>query len=142
MKRFICALLICLLALPAAAMAEFMEESQIGEAIMIYEDYDGQHVEQTVADAAELLELEGMLMRAAQNPAELQGNTMNCTLFCMMKNGDIFDFAIATDGSNFITDMNTDMTYTFEAEDLERFWEIFSEVKAVMGFNASEIWNW
>ena len=78
---------------------------------MIYEDYDGHRAEQTVNDDETLKELEAMLTRAKKNPAELDNCTMNCTLFCTTKDGEIFDFAVATDGCPYITDRGTDKTY-------------------------------
>ena len=139
MKRLFCALLaVCLLALSACSLAE----SRLSEALMIYEDYDGQRAEQTVDDEETLQELEDMLLRAAGQPAELEGCTMNCTLFCMLPNGVIYDFAIATDGCPYITDMNTDKTYRLNDEDCIRLWEIFDLVQAVKGYDANELLNW
>ena len=55
MKKWICALLaLMLMAMPALA------ESRLAEAVMIYEDYDDNHLEQTIEDSATLEEIEGM----------------------------------------------------------------------------------
>ena len=138
MKRFIlCALLVCLVALSVSALAD----GKLSEAILIYEDYDGNRAEQTVDDAAVLNEIEAMLLRAAKNPAELEGCTMNCTLFCMLKSGEIYDFAIATDGCPYLTDLNSTNTYAFTDEDRARFWEIYDVVADTMGFDAGDLWD-
>ncbi len=140
MKKTICALLLALvLALSAAALAD---GGRLSEAVMIYEDYDGSRAEQTIDDETTLTELQWILERTAGNPAKLQSNTMNSTLLCMLPNGSIYDFAIATDGSGYITDMTTDKSYVMEAGDLERFWEIFDVIQQGMGYDASLVLDW
>lgn len=139
MKRLICALLAALLALSASAMAESLK---LTEALMIYEDYDGNHEEQTVLDEETLQELQDMLLRAKKNKAELENCTVNSTLFCTMDNGAIYDFAVATDGCPYITDKNTDQTYRLTDEDRERLWEIFDLVQEAMGYDAALVLNW
>ena len=140
MKKMICALLLALVAaLCTAALADGLV---LTEAVMIYEDYDGYHAEQTLDDETDLTELQWILARAAKNPAKIDGNTMNSTLLCMLTNGSIYDFAIATDGSAIITDMTTDKTYAMESGDLERFWELFDVIRQGMGYDASAILSW
>ena len=134
MKRWMCALLaLCLLALGAGALAE----NQLKEVQMLYEDYDGHWASQTVDDEATVREIEAMLTRAHKNPGTLEGNTMNCTLLCTLKNGEIYDIAVATDGSLFITDMTTDKTYRLTEDDHARLWEIFDVVQEEMGYDAA-----
>lgn len=138
MKRFIlCALVICLALMSVSALAD----GKLSEAILIYEDYDGNRAEQTVDEVSVLNEIEAMLTRASKNPAELDGCTMNCTLFCMLKSGEIYDFAIATDGCPFLTDLNSTNTYAFTGGDEARFWEIYDVVADTMGYNAGDIWD-
>lgn len=139
MKKWICALLAALLALSAAAMAE---TPKLTEALMIYEDYDGNREEQTVLDEATLAELQDMLVRASKNKAELENCTVNSTLFCTMDNGEIYDFAVATDGCPYITDKRDDQTYRLTDADRERLWEIFDLVQEVMGYDAALVLNW
>ena len=140
MKKTICALLLALVvALSAAALAD---GARLTEAVMIYEDYDGNRAEQTIDDETTLTELEWILERTAENPAKLQSNTMNSTLLCMLPNGSIYDFAIATDGSGYITDMTTDKSYLMDAGDLERFWDIFDVIQQGMGYDASLVLDW
>ena len=140
MKRLmVMLLLLCALALPFAAQAE--EVPLMSEATLIYEDYDGNRAEQTVVANDELLELEGILLRARNNPTELSGNTMNSTLLCIMPD-DIYDFAIATDGTACITELSSADSFLMEDQDLVRFWEIFDVVADTMGYNASDIWEW
>ncbi len=140
MKKLICALLLALVAaLCTAALADGLV---LTEAVMIYEDYDGYHAEQTLDEETDLTELQWILQRAAKNPAKIEGNTMNSTLLCMLTNGSIYDFAIATDGSAIITDMTTDKTYAMESGDLERFWELFDVIRQGMGYDASTVMGW
>ena len=136
MKRLICALLMISVLLSSSALA-----ASINEAIMIYEDYDGNRTEQTVSDAVTLAEIEGILRRAFANPVMSEERPMNSTLFCMMDNGEIYDFALTTDGSNYITSRDTDDTFLMDAVDNQRLWEIFSEVQAGMGFNAYAVFD-
>ena len=139
MKRVICALLAAaLLAMCAPALAE----AKLTEAIMIYEDYDGNRAEQTVNDEETLKELGDMLLRASKHKAELENCTMNSSLFCMAEGGKIYDFAIATDGCPYITDMETDQTYRLEVADHARLWEIFDLVQETMGYDASVVLGW
>lgn len=133
MKKWICALLLAALLLTPTALA-----AVITEATMVYEEEDNLQTQQTVTDAALLSELEGMLQTARQNPVSSDGeHSMNCTLLCMTAE-DILDFAVATDGSAFITDNATEITYAVDANDMDRLWEIFGEVKAGMGVEAAD----
>ena len=134
MKKWICALLLAgLLAMTFGALAA----SKMTEATMIYEDYDGNRCEQTVVDDATLQELQDMLMRARKNSAELDNCTMNSTLFCRFGEDKVYDFAIATDGCPYMTDMGTDKTYRFSDADHDRLWEIFDLVQETMGYDAA-----
>lgn len=137
MKKWICALLVALLAATAAAQAATMTE-----AVMIYEDYDGNRAEWTVSDADELQELQDMLLRAKDNKAELENCTMNCTLLCKVGEDTIIDFAIATDGCPYITSRDTDQTYRLTDADQARLWEIFEQIKDAMGFDAATFMEW
>lgn len=139
LKRMICALLAALLLLGATAVAEGLK---LTEALMIYEDYDGNREDQTVLDEETLQELQDMLMRARKNEAQLENCTMNCTLFCTMENGVIYDFAVATDGCPYITDNSTNQTYRLSDEDDARLWEIFDIVQKAMGYDAAWVLNW
>ena len=137
MKRLICALLIGALALCTPALAA----AKLSTAWMVYEDYSGNRAEQNVEDADLLKELEAILRRAFKNPTTMEENTVNCTLFCMTVDGDIYDFACATDGSPYIQNRTNNDTYTL-GEDYDRFWEIFTIVREAMGVDASEVWDW
>ncbi len=140
MKRWICALLaIALLALSVPALAA---GSGLKEVIMVYEDYDGNRAEQTIDDEATLTELAEMLKRAKKNPGQLDGCTMNSTLFCVVPSGEIYDFAVATDGCPYITDMDNNKTYTLSEADQARLWEIFDLVQETMGYDANSVLNW
>ena len=138
MKKWICALL--LVGLLAAAFGA-LAAPKMTEATMIYEDYDGNRCEQTVVDDATLQELQDMLMRARKNSAELENCTMNSTLFCRFGEDKVYDFAIATDGCPYMTDMGSDKTYRFSDADHERLWEIFDLVQDTMGYDASLVFN-
>ena len=140
MKRWICALLaIALLALSVPALAA---GSGLKEVIMVYEDNDGNRAEQTIDDEATLTELAEMLKRAKKNPGQLDGCTMNSTLFCVVPSGEIYDFAVATDGCPYITDMDNNKTYTLSEADQARLWEIFDLVQETMGYDANSVLNW
>ena len=140
MKRWICALLAAaLLALSVPALAA---GSGLKEAIMVYEDYDGNRAEQTIDDEPTLAELAEMLKRAKKNPGQLDGCTMNSTLFCVVPSGEIYDFSVATDGCPYIVDMDNNKTYTLSAEDQARLWEIFDLVQETMGYDANSVLNW
>ena len=78
-----------------------------------------------------------MLVRAKKNSAELDNCTMNCTLFCKFGENKLYDFAIATDGCPYMTDMSTNKTYRFSDADHARLWEIFDLVQEAMGYDAS-----
>ena len=137
MKRLICAvLLVGLLASLACAHAGKLER-----AWMEYEDYSGNRAEQSIEDVKKLEELEKILTRASKNKADNSGGTMNCTLFCMTQDGEIYDFACATDGYPYIQKRDNGATYTLGL-DYERFWQLFSDVKAGMGFDASSVLDW
>lgn len=133
-RKALCALLAAaLLLLPAAALA-----AGINEATMVYEDEDNFQAQQTISDAALLTELERILMSARENPVNIDGeHTMNCTLMCVTDT-DIIDFACSTDGSAFITDNASETTYAVDAGDMDRLWQIFSEVKNGMGVEAAD----
>jgi len=133
MKRLICALLLIGLLAATGALAE----ARMTEAIMIYEDYDGQRCEQTVLENDTLQELQDMLQRAKKNKAELENCTMNSTLLCKFGEDRIYDFAIATDGCPYMTDLASNTTYRFTDDDRERLWEIFDLVQETMGYDAS-----
>lgn len=132
MKKWLCALLVAALLAAGSALA-----AGITEATLIYEDYDGAHVQQTVSDAALLKELQQILARAKKNPVGEVEHTMNCTLMCIT-NEDILDFAVATDGSAFIVDNATEQTYAVNADDMDRLWEIYDQVNAGLGVEADE----
>ena len=135
----ICTLLAALMLLGASAVAE---GQKLTEALMIYEDYDGNREEQTVLDEETLSELQDMLLRARKNKAQLENCTMNCTLFCTMEDGALYDFAVATDGCPYITDKTADQTYRLSDEDDARLWEIFDIVQETMGYDAAWVLNW
>ncbi len=135
----ICTLLAALMLLGASAVAE---GQKLTEALMIYEDYDGNREEQTVLDEETLSELQDMLLRARKNKAQLENCTMNCTLFCTMEDGALYDFAVATDGCPYITDKTADQTYRLSDEDDARLWEIFDIVQEAMGYDAAWVLNW
>ena len=137
MKRLICALLLVgLLAMAPAQAAE------LTEAIMIYEDYDGNRSEWTVSDDAELKELRDMLLRAKDNKATLENCTLNCTLMCKIDGENIIDFAVATDGCPSIVDRKTDQAYRLTDDDHARLWEIFDQIQEAMGYDASVFMEW
>ena len=135
----ICTLLAAMMLLGASAVAE---GQKLTEALMIYEDYDGNREEQTVLDEETLSELQDMLLRARKNKAQLENCTMNCTLFCTMEDGALYDFAVATDGCPYITDKTADQTYRLSDEDDARLWEIFDIVQEAMGYDAAWVLNW
>lgn len=135
MKTMLCALLAAML-LMASAQAVSLEK-----AWMEYEDYSGARAEQQVEGEDLLRELEKMLMTAKDHPDKLDGCTLNCTLFCMADNGEIYDFACATDGCPFIQSRKDEKVYNL-GMDYQRFWEIFAEVKTGMGFDASDVFDW
>ena len=136
-KRMICiALLMTILAALAGAQA-----ASITRAWMEYEDYSGNRAEQSVEDEKQLAELEKILKRAKGHPAKLDDCTVNCTLFCMTRSGEIFDFACATDGCPYIQNRANDDTYTLGV-DYQRFWEIFSDIQSGMGMEGSLVFSW
>ncbi|MBR1821649.1 MAG: hypothetical protein IJ769_08510 [Clostridia bacterium] len=139
MKKLICALLaLCLLALSASALAE----AKLSEVQMIYEDYDENYANQTVDDADTLQEIEAMLLRARRNPSEETAGTMNCTLLCTTRDGVIYDFAVATDGTPYIIDRENEKTYRLTDEDQARLWEIFDLIQDTMGYDAALVLDW
>ena len=87
-------------------------------------------------------ELQDMLLRAGKNKAKLDNCTLNCTLFCTLDNGEVYDFAVATDGCPYIVDKRDDQAYRLSDEDRERLWEIFSLVQEAMGYDAALVLNW
>lgn len=134
MKRLICALLAAaLLAMTGSALAA----AKLTEATMIYEDYDGNHADWTVNDDDELKELVDMLNRAKKHKEKHETGTMNCTLLCKVDGETIVDFAIATDGSPYITDLKSNTTYRLSEEDQTRLWEIFEQIQEAMGYDAA-----
>jgi len=134
LKKLICALLLAgLLAASLGALAA----AKMTEATMIYEDYDGNHCEQTVVDDDTLQELQDMLLRAKKNSGELDNCTLNSTLFCRFGEEKVYDFAIATDGCPFLVDNAANKTYRFSDADQARLWEIFDLVQDTMGYDAS-----
>ena len=137
-RKIIAALLACALLLGVGALAE----TRLSEVQMLYEDYDGNQANQTVSDAATLEELEQILVRARNNPAQLDGCTMNCTLLCTLQEGEIYDIAIATDGCPFIVDLTSDKTFRLEDADRERLWEIFDLIQETMGYDAALVMGW
>lgn len=137
MKRMMIALLACALLLSACALAE----SRLSEAQMMYEDYEENQANQTVNDEATLQELEQMLLRARKNPVKLEGGTMNCTLLCTLRSGELYDIAVATDGRPYITDMTSGKSYQLEEEDQARLWEIFDLVQETMGYDAALVFD-
>ena len=137
MKRLICMLLLVGMLAVASAQA-----AKLTEAIMIYEDYDGNRAEWTVSDEDELKELQDMLLRARDNKATLENCTMNCTLMCRIDGEDIIDFAVATDGCPYIVDRDTEQAYRLTDEDQTRLWEIFEQIKEAMGYDASLFMDW
>ena len=139
MKRFLCALLaLGMLAMGASALAE----NKLSEVQMVYEDYDENYANQTVDDPQTVAEIEAMLVRAHKSPAQLEGCTMNCTLLCTLTTGEIYDFAVATDGCPYITDRETDKTYRLTDEDQARLWEIFDLIQETMGYDAALVLEW
>lgn len=137
LKKWICAaLLLTLCAALASAQAATLERVW-----MEYEDYSGVHSEQAIEDAALLKELKNILLRAKDNPAQLEGCTMNCTLFCETDTGDIYDFACATDGCPYIQSRDDGRVFTLGV-DYQRFWEIFDQVGVGMGYEASDLFSW
>lgn len=136
LTRMICAVLALTLLTACGAQAAGLQK-----AWMSYEDYSENGAEQAIDDPALLQELEAILLRARENPAELDGCTMNSTLFCMTENGNIYDFACATDGCPFIQNRADEKVYTLGL-DYQRFWEIFSEIQVGMGYDASAVFDW
>ena len=135
-KKIICVtLLAALLLAMGVARAATLER-----AWMEYEDYSGGRAEQSVEDASTLQLLEAILKNASGNPDKLDSCTMNCTLFCLTTDGDIYDFACATDGCPFIESGTNGKVYNLEG-DYDRFWDIFSDVREGMGFDASAFFD-
>ena len=137
LKKIICvSLLAALLLAMGAAQAATLER-----AWMEYEDYSGGRAEQSVEDASTLQLLEAILKNASGNPDKLDSCTMNCTLFCLTTDGDIYDFACATDGCPYIQNRANGDTCNLGV-DYQRFWEIFSKIRDGMGLEASAVFNW
>ena len=138
LKKMLCAILTTalLLMMGAAAQAAALEQ-----AWMEYEDYSGNRAEQSVESADALKKLQKILSRAKENPAKLDNCTLNCTLFCMDEDGEIVDYACATDGCPFIQDRDTDKVYTLGV-DYQDFWELFSDIQIGMGYEASSVFDW
>ena len=138
MKKAICAALALMLLIALSVSAQ---AAGITQAWMEYEDYSGNRAEQSLESEQDLQALERIMLRAKDNPAELDGCTMNATLFCMTESGDIYDFACATDGCPYIQSRDNDAVYTLGV-DYQSFWELFSEVSDGMGFEASSVFDW
>ena len=83
-----------------------------------------------------------MLERARKNKATLENCTMNCTLFCRFGEEKVYDFAIATDGCPYLTNLSNNVTYRFSDDDHARLWEIFSLVRETMGYDAADVLGW
>lgn len=137
LRKMICALLLTALVLSFCAA----QAAALDEIWMEYEDYSGVRAEQSVEDVADIKELEAILLRAKDNPAELDGCTMNCTLNCMDGDGNIYDFAVATDGCPFIQLRSNGAVYSL-GDDYGRFWEILADVREGMGYDASDVFDW
>ena len=137
MKRYVCAVLTLALMLSLGVA----HAAALDEVWMEYEDYSGNRAEQSVDSVSEIKELEAMLLRARDNPAQLDECTLNCTLFCMTGDGDIYDFAVATDGCPFIQARSNSVVYSL-GDDYARFWEIFADVREGMGYDASAVFDW
>lgn len=135
LKRILIAALSLMLLLTAAAQADGLQKIW-----MEYEDYSGNRAEQAVEDPAVIQELEQMLLRARNNPAQLDGCTLNATLFCMTGDGKIYDFACATDGCPFIQSRTNEGVYNLGV-DFQRFWEIFADVRTGMGYDATSVFD-
>ena len=131
--KIILAMLVCLmLTLCATASAATLER-----AWMEYEDYSGGRAEQSVEDGPTLRLLETMLLRARDNVVKLDESTMNATLFCMTDDGEIYGFYCATTaGSPYIYSESNKTAYSL-GDDYDAFWEIFSDVREGMGYDAS-----
>ena len=135
-RRIVAALVLAgLLACLMPAHAASLER-----AWMVYEDYSGNRVEQSIENAKTLKSLEQIMNRAKKNSAKLEDCTVNCTLFCM-SGGEIYDFACATDGCPYIQNRSTDRTYSL-GDDFDDFWSIFADVRIGMGFDASSVFVW
>ena len=126
--KMMAALLLAVLtaAIPAQA-------AQMTQAWMVYEDYSGARAEQVISDANQLEELEDILITARSHPSKLKGCTMNCTLFCQTQDGEIYDFACATDGCGYIQNLEDKKVYDLSG-DYDRFWAMFSKVQTGMGY--------
>ena len=138
LNKHICAALLAALLLAVGVVAQ---ASSFERAWMEYEDYSDGHADQIIEDPETLATLEDILLRASENPAELDGCTVNCTLFCETDSGKIYDFACATDGCPYIQNRANNDTYTLGV-DYQSFWDIFSEVRDGMGLEGSAVFNW
>lgn len=122
-------------------MCAHAESGKLKEIYMLYEDTDGEQMEQTIEDPALIKELEDMLVKARTSPAKLENCPMNCTIFCTTQADKVYDIAVATDGCPYIQDRATENVYSLEG-DLPRFWEIFDEVWAAMGNTVDYAAEW
>ena len=138
LKKMLCA---ALLAALLAAMGVSAQAMTLTQAWMEYEDYSDNRAEQSVEGADALKKLEKILDRAMKNPAKLDDCTLNCTLFCMTEDGDIYDFACATDGCPYIQSRDDDKVYTLGV-DYQDFWDMFASIRDGMGFEASSVFDW
>ena len=137
MNKLICIALLVALMLSVTAVAH---AAAFERAWMEYEDYSDGRAEQSVEDPDALIRLEEILLRAKDNPADLDGATINCTLFCMTPDGEIFDFACATNGTPIIVNGSTGKVYSLTT-DYDAFWDIFHEVRDGMGFDAASFFD-
>ena len=133
-KKIICMALVLMVGALAAQAAT------ITDAWMEYEDYSDGRAEQSIENANNLQVLEQILLEAREHPAELDGCTLNCTLFVMDESGEIYDFACATDGCPYIVAGQTGKVYSL-TDDYDDFWAIFSGVRDGMGFDASAFFD-
>ena len=138
-KKIFTWLCVCAVCIAPAALAS---GASLTEALMIYEDYDGNRAEQTINDSDTLKELQQILTRARKNPAQTENCTMNSSLFLMMKGGEIYDLAVATDGCPYITDLDSNKSYRMTDEDCARLWEMFDLVQETMGYDAALLMDW
>ena len=130
--------MMAMLLLAVLALAVPAHAAQMMQAWMVYEDYSGTRVEQVISDANQIEELEDILITARSNPAKLKGCTMNCTLFCQTQDGEIYDFACATDGCGYIQNLDDKKVYDLSG-DYDRFWAMFAKVQAGMGIEAGDV---
>ena len=59
-----------------------------------------------------------------------------------MDGDTLIDFAVATDGCRYVTDLKHDATYQLSQEDWDRLWDMFEQVQEAMGYDASLVLDW